>query len=100
MAIIAIIVSPGLNNVLRTSLNSHQLFSSRAMNDTYRFGPFVLDPTRRAVTRDGVDVSVTPKAFDILWYLVQHPNRVVSKQELMKAVWPDTIVEEGNLTQN
>lgn len=70
------------------------------MSDTYRFGPFTLDPTRRALTRDGDDISVTPKAFEILWYLVQHPNRVVSKQELMKAVWPDTVVEEGNLTQN
>ncbi|HTD62031.1 MAG TPA: winged helix-turn-helix domain-containing protein, partial [Gemmatimonadaceae bacterium] len=66
----------------------------------YRFGPFRLDPSRRSLTRDGTDVAVTPKAFDILLYLVQHPNRVVTKQDLMKAVWPDTIVEEGNLTQN
>lgn len=66
----------------------------------YYFGPFSLDSQRRALSRDGSLIPVTPKAFDILLYLVQHPNRVVSKQELMKAVWPDTVVEEGNLTQN
>jgi TolB-like protein/DNA-binding winged helix-turn-helix (wHTH) protein/Tfp pilus assembly protein PilF len=70
------------------------------MNDVYRFGPFRLDPSQRSLARDGADVAVTPKAFDILLYLVEHPNRVVTKQDLMKAVWPDTIVEEGNLTQN
>src|SRR5215472_14693552 len=70
------------------------------MTGGYRFGAFVLDVKRRVVTRDGTPVPVTPKAFDILLYLVQHPNRVVTKQELMKAVWPDTFVEETNLAQN
>ena len=70
------------------------------MNVGYRFGPFVVDPKRRALTRDGAPVAVTPKAFDILLYLVQHPNRIVTKQDLMKAAWPDSFVEEGNLTQN
>jgi TolB-like protein/DNA-binding winged helix-turn-helix (wHTH) protein/Tfp pilus assembly protein PilF len=70
------------------------------MHDLYRFGAFTLDPGRRAVLRDGAPITVTPKAFDILLYLVQHPNRVVSKQDLMKAVWPDTIVEDANLTVN
>ena len=66
----------------------------------YRFKAFRLDPKRRALLRDGSPVPVTPKAFDILRYLVEHPNRVVSKQEIMKAVWHDTIVEEANLTVN
>src|SRR5215472_946866 len=70
------------------------------MTGGYRFGAFVLDVKRRVVTRDGTPVPVTPKAFDILLYLVQHPNRVVTKQDLMKAVWPDTFVEETNLAQN
>jgi TolB-like protein/DNA-binding winged helix-turn-helix (wHTH) protein len=68
--------------------------------DEYRFGPFVLDQRRRALTRDGALIPITPKAFDILFYFVQHPNRILTKQDLMQAVWPDTIVEEGNLTQN
>ena len=70
------------------------------MNVGYRFGPFVLDAKRRAVAREGTPVPVTPKGFDILLYLARHPNRIVTKQDLMKAVWPDTFVEEGNLTQN
>jgi len=43
---------------------------------------------------------VTPKAFDLLLYFVQNPDRVISKDELLKAVWADSFVEEGNLTQN
>jgi TolB-like protein/DNA-binding winged helix-turn-helix (wHTH) protein len=70
------------------------------MGDVYRFRTFTLDPARRAVMRDGLPITVTPKAFDILLYLVEHPNRVVSKQDIMKAVWPDTIVEEANLAVN
>ncbi len=70
------------------------------MTDGYRFGPFVLDSRRRTLTRDGALVTLTPKAFDLLHYLVQHPNRVLTRQDIMRAVWPDVLVEEGNLTQN
>jgi DNA-binding winged helix-turn-helix (wHTH) protein len=44
-------------------------------------------------------VFLTPKAFDVLTFLVQNPNRLVTKEELLQAVWGDTFVEEGNLTQ-
>jgi TolB-like protein/DNA-binding winged helix-turn-helix (wHTH) protein len=44
-------------------------------------------------------VSLTPKAFDVLLFLVQNPNRLVTKEELLQAVWGDAFVEEGNLTQ-
>jgi TolB-like protein/DNA-binding winged helix-turn-helix (wHTH) protein len=70
------------------------------MGDVYRFGPFVLDPEEHTLTRDGLPIPITRKASDILLYLVQHPNRVVAKQDLIKAVWPDTFVEDGNLTQH
>jgi TolB-like protein/DNA-binding winged helix-turn-helix (wHTH) protein/tetratricopeptide (TPR) repeat protein len=70
------------------------------MGDVYRFGPFVLNPEEHALTRDGLPIPITRKASDILLYLVQHPNRVVAKQDLIKAVWPDTFVEDGNLTQH
>jgi TolB-like protein/DNA-binding winged helix-turn-helix (wHTH) protein len=69
------------------------------MSDLYRFGLFTLDLKRRVLARDGVQVPLGPKGFDLLVYLVEHPNRVVTKQELMQAAWPDTIVEESNLTQ-
>src|SRR6202795_3912308 len=62
------------------------------MSNLYRFGQFVLDPAKRTI-------SLTPKAFDVLLFLAQNPNRLVTKEELLQAVWGDTFVEEGNLTQ-
>jgi len=69
------------------------------MSDFYRFGQFVLDPDRRTLSRAGLPVSLTPKAFDVLFFLLQNPNRLVTKEELLQAVWGDAFVEEGNLTQ-
>ena len=70
------------------------------MSYLYRFGQFTLDLKRRSLTYNDSLVPLTPKAFDILVFLVQNPNRIVTKEELLKAVWADTFVEEGNLTQN
>src|SRR6202050_5489934 len=70
-----------------------------SMSNFYRFGQFVLDPARRTLSRADSPVSLTPKAFDVLLFLVQNPNRRVTKEELLQAVWGDTVVEEGNLTQ-
>ena len=69
------------------------------MNHLYRFGPFLLDLQRRTLSRDGSLVPLTPKAFDVLVFLAQNHNRLITKDELLKAVWGDTFVEEGNLTQ-
>src|SRR5258708_15425936 len=69
------------------------------MSDLYRFGQFVLDPRKRTFLRGDTPVSLTPKAFDVLTFLAQNPNRLVTKEELLQAVWGDTFVEEGNLTQ-
>ena len=69
------------------------------MGNFYRFGQFVLDPSKRTLSRADSPVSLTPKAFDLLLFLVKNPNRLVTKEELLQAVWGDTFVEEGNLTQ-
>ena len=69
------------------------------MNNLYRFGQFALDSRKRTVSRADSPISLTPKAFDVLLFLVQNPNRLVTKEELLQAVWGDTFVEEGNLTQ-
>jgi TolB-like protein/DNA-binding winged helix-turn-helix (wHTH) protein len=69
------------------------------MSSLYRFGQFVLDPSKRSLSYADSDVSVTPKAFDVLLFLAQNPNRLVTKDELLEAVWGDTFVEEGNLKQ-
>ena len=65
----------------------------------YRFGQFALDSRKRTLSRADSPVSLTPKAFDVLLFLVQNPNRLVTKQELLQSVWGETFVEEGNLTQ-
>ena len=65
----------------------------------YRFGEFSLHPQERTLRRGAETVSLTPKAFDVLLLLIQNAGRTVNKDELMKAVWPDSFVEESNLTQ-
>jgi eukaryotic-like serine/threonine-protein kinase len=69
------------------------------MSKSYRFGQFVLDSRKRTLSCADSPVSLTPKAFDVLLFLVQNPNCLVTKEELLQAVWGDTFVEEGNLTQ-
>src|SRR6266705_4661415 len=73
--------------------------SSLADGYLYRFGQFALDSRKRMLFRADSPVTLTPKAFDVLLFLVQNPNRLVTKEELLEAVWGDTFVEEGNLTQ-
>ncbi len=69
-------------------------------NHSYDFGRFRLKPAERVLLREGEPVPLTPKVFDILVTLVEHGGQVVAKDDLMKRVWPNTFVEEGNLTQN
>jgi TolB-like protein/DNA-binding winged helix-turn-helix (wHTH) protein len=66
----------------------------------YRFDEFELNPSKRALARNGKPIAVSPKAFEVLSYLVAHPGRVVTKEELLQAVWPDSFVEESNLAQH
>src|ERR1044071_4852773 len=66
----------------------------------YSFGPYLIDAVRRLVWMDGRLLLVTGKAFEILLFLVEHRDRVVEKDELLKAVWPDTFVQENNLVRH
>jgi eukaryotic-like serine/threonine-protein kinase len=68
--------------------------------ELYRFGPFRVDPEKETVLRAGEPVALTPKTFQILLVLVRHSREVVTKDDLMKTVWPDTFVEETNLSRN
>ena len=70
------------------------------MNHLYRFGEFELDAEQRLLRCDGRKVALPRKALDILLYMVRNPRRLLEKDELLQAVWPDTFVEEGNLSQN
>lgn len=66
---------------------------------SYEFGPFRLEPAARKLLRAGESIPLTAKAFDVLVALLEHPGHVVEKGALMARLWPDAIVEEGNLTQ-
>jgi TolB-like protein/DNA-binding winged helix-turn-helix (wHTH) protein/Tfp pilus assembly protein PilF len=66
----------------------------------YDFGPFRLDSVKRSLGRAGEPVALPPKAIDTLLRLLQEAGQLVTKDELMAAVWPDTVVEENNLTQS
>jgi DNA-binding winged helix-turn-helix (wHTH) protein/TolB-like protein len=65
----------------------------------YEFGPFVLDTIQHALLKAGAPVALTPKTYDTLLVLVQNSGRMLSKEELMNLLWPDSFVEESNLTQ-
>src|SRR5512135_1566456 len=66
----------------------------------YEFGPFRVDPEKQVLLRDNLPVPVAPKTFETLLVLVRHSREVVSKDELMKQLWPESFVEEANLSQN
>ena len=67
---------------------------------SYEFGPFRVDMRERRLLRDGQVVPLRPKVFDVLLVLVQNGGRFLSKEELIKRVWRDTVIEEGNLARN
>jgi len=73
------------------------------MNSTgeiYEFGPFQLEASERRLLRDGQAVPLRAKVFDTLLTLLANHGRLVTKSDLMRAVWPDSVVEEGNLARN
>lgn len=65
----------------------------------YEFGPFRLDWMERLLTRQGEHIPLSPKAFEMLAFFVRNSGKALAKDELMKAIWGDTFVEEANLTQ-
>lgn len=66
---------------------------------TYRFGEFVLDVARGCVLKAGQEIRLRPKVYEALKYLVQNPGRLIAKQELIQAVWPDSFVTDDSLVQ-
>lgn len=67
-------------------------------NSFYEYGSFRLEPAEHRLTRDGTPISLAPKAFELLVYLVQNSGRLLTKEEILHSVWPDSFVEEANLT--
>lgn len=69
-------------------------------NHLYEFGPFRLDPNQRLLLRAEKHKRLSPMVFDLLLFLVQRSGQLVKKDEIIEHLWSDTIVEEGNLTNN
>jgi DNA-binding winged helix-turn-helix (wHTH) protein len=70
------------------------------LKNSYRFGPFRLDPAERRLVRDGSAIALTPKAFDLLTALVENAGHLMKKSDLLERLWPGVFVEEVNLAQN
>ena len=92
------------SKVLEGQLRSSQILSEAdnlmKLHRLCAFGPYQLDCDRHLLSRDGQSIAINEKALEILIALVQRHGEVVSKDELMKLVWPDAFVEEANLSQN
>ena len=73
--------------------------TSQDNKELNEFGAFRVDAEKETLLRDGAPIALTPKTFQVLQVLVLRRKEVVTKDDLMKAVWPDTFVEETNLTR-
>jgi DNA-binding winged helix-turn-helix (wHTH) protein/tetratricopeptide (TPR) repeat protein len=83
--------------LLKTGSKSAEI---KGINNLYEFGPFRLDPARHVLLRGEEPVSLTPKAFEtLLLLLLENRDRVLLKDELMNRLWPESFVEEANLSQ-
>ncbi|MDI1241958.1 MAG: transcriptional regulator, partial [bacterium] len=63
----------------------------------YEFGSYLMDVGQRVLTRDGVEIHLAPKTFDLLLFLVERSNRIVKKEEVFESVWNNSFVEDANL---
>ena len=75
------------------------LMASAVGRRQYRFGPFVLSPSRRTLARDGRDVPLIPRYLDLLLLLVERRQEAVHRQLIFDTVWNDVIVSDSALTQ-
>src|SRR5882724_9900694 len=73
---------------------------SQAINHFHRFGEFTVDGDQKVLLRNDSPLPLAPKVFDTLLILLDNRGRIVEKEDLMRRLWPDTFVEESNLTFN
>lgn len=71
----------------------------RKIGSVYEFGAFRVDEAQRQVTRDGQTIPMPPKVFDALLVFVENSGQVLEKEDLLRELWPDSFVEESNLSQ-
>src|SRR5262245_57249902 len=86
----------------RSSINEMSEGNGLPVNgsrESYEFGPFRLEPSSARLLKNGALVPLARKPLETLYLLVTHPGQVIEKDSLIKQLWPDSFVEEGNLTQ-
>ena len=88
------------SNRIRESFLAARDSTDRDRQELYEFGPFRLDPAEQKLRRGNEVIVLTPKAFDTLVLLVRSSGHLLEKDELIRALWPDSFVEEGNLANN
>jgi len=93
-------LDPKSSGFLRNFSNGPKNRMSNPTTRFFAFGSFKIDTVERVLLRNDQPVILTQKVFDLLLLLVRNGGHIVGKQALMKEIWPDTFVEEGNLTQN
>ena len=74
--------------------------ADQKIKQLYEFGPYRVDPEKELLLRDNEAIPLAPKAFQVLLVLIRNKTEIVTKDELLKAVWSDTFVEETNLSRN
>lgn len=89
----------GSKNIRESRFAGEEVFGQDTA-EVYEFGPFRLEPGERKLSRNNELVVLTPKAFDTLVLLVRHSGHLLEKDELIRTLWPDSFVEEGNLSNN
>jgi DNA-binding winged helix-turn-helix (wHTH) protein/tetratricopeptide (TPR) repeat protein len=91
-------------DVFKVCFNRSQFFSTVAkalpLSTFFRFGEFEIDLAARSLTREGQTVALNPRTFDLLAYFATHSQTLVTRDELLGAIWPDSFVEESNLSQH
>jgi DNA-binding winged helix-turn-helix (wHTH) protein/TolB-like protein/Tfp pilus assembly protein PilF len=102
---VSVIISPRDKENLSVFVKIPESFLPAVLSEVespvYDFGGFRIDGGRRLLTRNGGEpIALTPKIFDTLLYMVKSGGKLLSKDELMAEIWPDTIVEENNLNKN
>lgn len=85
---------------IRDPLFASSETADRNSQEIYEFGPFRLEPAERKLLRGDEVVALTPKVFDMLVMLVRHSGHLLEKDDLIRSLWPDSFVEEGNLSNN
>jgi TolB-like protein/DNA-binding winged helix-turn-helix (wHTH) protein/Tfp pilus assembly protein PilF len=79
---------------------SNNINGVNGLHHRYRFGQFVLDIDRGSLLKEGLDIPLRPKTFEMLCYLVRHQGVLVTRDQLQEAVWPQAIVSDESITQS